>query len=764
MQNGLPGRAGFSLQRRLQPPSRSVGLGKMVAQALACDGPGLKPRLQAQACSTAAALLLLAAPLFAQAPIRGFFPEDLAAEHDWEAKAFAIPQAARIHIYMERMASKPHPAGSPASKAVADYLAAQLKEWGLEVHTETFEALMPYPGARLLEMTAPVRYRAQLKEPALPEDPATAEAGQLPPYNAYSASGEVTAPLVYVNYGVQEDYDALKKLGIDARNKIVIARYGKSWRGVKAKLAQENGALGCLIYSDPHDDGYFINDVYPKGPMRPEQGVQRGSVLDMGLYPGDPLSPGWASESGSRRLTPVQARSLPKIPVLPISYGDAKPLLEQIGGPLVPESWRGALPITYHTGPGPAVAHLKVDFDWATRPLFDVIAAIPGSTYKDQWIVYGNHHDAWVNGASDPASAAAVLMETARTLSLLRQQGWQPKRTIVFALWDGEEFGLMGSTEWAEKHLDELRRSAAVYVNSDLTGVGPLSASGSHSLETFVAEVLRDINEPRSTRSLLEASSSRRGHTAPEIPPEFHLTALGSGSDYVPFLDHAGIASLNLGFGGADSSGVYHSNYDTLAWFDKFSDGDLTYGKTLSQVMLASILRLSGASVLPFDFQALVATVQQYADEVQKSARRRSGSLDLRPVQAQLTRLDAAARAYNATLARAPGLAPEVRKDVRDGVREDLREDRLRRLNEWLQSAEQTLLVPSGLPDREWYMHSLYAPGAYTGYDAKTLPGVREAVEAKHWDVANRQARKLAQALGALASQVEQAERLLRAP
>ena len=389
------------------------------------------------------------------APIRGFPPEDWKAQHELEDKAKAIPTPARIRIYMGRMASTPHQAGSPASKAVAEYLAAQLKDWGLDVHTEQFEALMPYPTSRLLEMTAPVKFHAELKEPPITEDPASSQPGQLPTYNAYSASGDVTGPLVYVNYGIADDYEMLRREGIEVKGKIVIARYGRSWRGVKAKLAQENGAIGCIIYSDPRDDGYFQGDVYPKGPMRPEFGVQRGSVLDMALYPGDPLSPGWAAEPGAKRLPLAEAKTLMKIPVLPISYGDARPLLEQLNGATVPETWRGALPITYHTGPGPAVVHLKVDFDWSTKPLHDVIATIPGSVYKDQWVVYGNHHDAWVNGASDPASGAAVLLETARTLSVLTRQGWRPKRTMVFALWDGEEFGLMGrDTNGPRKHLE----------------------------------------------------------------------------------------------------------------------------------------------------------------------------------------------------------------------------------------------------------------------------------------------------------------------
>jgi N-acetylated-alpha-linked acidic dipeptidase len=474
--------------------------------------------------------------------------------------------------------------------------------------------------------------------------------------------------------------------------------------------------------------------------------VQRGSVLDMALYPGDPLSPGWASEAGSRRLSMADAKSLPKIPVLPISYGDARPLLEQLGGPLVPESWRGALPLTYHAGPGPATVHLKLEFDWSTRPLHNVIATIPGTDYPDQWILYGNHHDAWVNGASDPASAAAALLETARTLSTLRQQGWQPKRSIVLALWDGEEFGLMGSTEWAEKHLDELSKSAVLYMNSDLNGPGRLSASGSHSLETFVAEVLRDIGEPKSSMSLLEATKLSRARGKTETPPEFYLAPLGSGSDYVPFLDHAGIATLNFGFGSADSGGVYHSVYDSLAWFDRFSDTDLSYGKALSHIAITSILRMAGANVLPFDFGPLARTIGAYLDEVERGARRRSGSVDLRSAQAQLSRLETAARAYNEALPRAAFLS----------------EDRLRKLNEVLQHAEHALLLPNGLPGRDWYKHALYAPGTNTGYDAKTVPGVREAVEGQRWDEANQQARRLGLTLSALGSQVEQAERLLR--
>jgi N-acetylated-alpha-linked acidic dipeptidase len=494
--------------------------------------------------------------------------------------------------------------------------------------------------------------------------------------------------------------------------------------------------------------------------MRPSDGVQRGSVMDMALYPGDPLSPGWASEPGSKRLSREEAKTLLKIPVLPISWADALPLLQQLNGPVVPESWRGALPLTYHAGPGPATVHLQVDFDWSTRPLYDVIATIPGSVERDQWIIYGNHHDAWVNGASDPVSGDSVLLETARTLSVLRKQGWQPRRTIMLALWDGEEYGLLGSTEWVEKHMDELDRAAAVYINSDSTGRGALVAGGSASLEPFLTEVLRDVTDPATSRSLLDVARERPAPAATPAaagaePRErgFHLESLGSGSDYVAFLDHAGIASLNLGFGSGD--GVYHSIYDTPAWYQQFSDGDRTYGKALTQVMTITLLRLADAPVLPFDFDSLSASVTRWVEEIRKELPRGNAKVDLRPVSVQLARLSAAARSYDEELSawtkRSGASSPE-----KPAV------DRLAKVDESMRKTERALLTADGLPRRDWYRNQIYAPGILTGYAAKTLPGVREAVEAQQWDEANQQTRKLAETLRTAAAQVEEAARLLK--
>ncbi len=420
----------------------------------------------------------------------------------------------------------------------------------------------------------------------------------------------MTAPLVYVNYGLPADFDLLRDRGIDVRGKIVIARYGRSFRGTKPKVAEERGAIGCIIYSDPRDDGYFQGDVYPNGPARPADGVQRGSVLDLTLYSGDPLSPGWASEPGSKRLSVSEAATMMKIPVMPISYGDAKTLLERLQGPVAPESWRGALPITYHLGPGSANVHLKIEMDNATRPLYDVIARIPGSEYPDQWVLDGNHHDAWVYGASDPLSGAAPLLETARTLAEMVRKGWKPRRTVMLAFWDGEEFGLIGSTEWMEKHAEELNRKLIAYINADSSGRGRLSIGGSHTLEAFMQEVTRDVNEPVTGKSLLSTLQSSGG--------EFHINPLGSGSDYTPFLQHLGIATLDIRFG-SNEAGVYHSEYDNFGCcYSRFSDTNFVYGRALSQVHSTALMRLAGAPLLPFEFGRFAWTVSAYLDEIER--------------------------------------------------------------------------------------------------------------------------------------------------
>ncbi len=712
----------------------------------------LRAVLIATALAATAAILLHSAT--AADTIRGFDPESQAAEIRWEQQARAIPQPARVRAAMERLANQPHLAGTPQSKAVAEYILGQLKEYGLDAHLEQYESMLPQPKSRSLEMTAPTQFKAKLEEPAIPEDKNSSDAGMVPSFNAFSGDGDVTAPLVYVNFGVPADYDLLKEKGIDVKGKIVIARYGGSWRGIKPKVAQEHGAIGCLIYSDPHEDGFYQGDVYPKGPYRPSNGVQRGSVLDMVLYPGDPLSPGWASEPGSKRLPVNEAVTLMKIPVIPISAADAQPLLASFGGVVVPDAWRGSLPFTYHFGKGETKVHLKVAMDNSTRPLYDVVATIPGSDFPDQWILFGNHHDAWVHGASDPLSGATAQMETARSLAELTHKGWKPKRTIKMAWWDGEEYGLIGSTEFMEKHADELSKKLVAYVNSDSSGNGRISMGGSHTLEAFMMEVTRDIKDPDSSKSMLESflaprETPRRNGAAANPPGEFHISPLGSGSDYTPFLQHLGVASLNLGFEG-NEGGVYHSDYDDFYWFSHFSDKDFTHGPALAQVTATVVMRLASAPVLPFEFGRFSNTVSQYADEIDRLPGQKTKT-DLSAVRDAISKLKKTAVSLDAAWSAAtPKFATA-------------QPAKLSAINQILYSSERNMTLDPGLPGRPWFRHRIYAPGMYTGYSVKTLPGIREAVELNKPEEAAAQAKQAAQVLNTLNEQLLKAEKLLGA-
>src|SRR5215469_17023436 len=501
--------------------------------------------------------------------LRGYTSEHATAEVQWEQKFRQVPDPARVRENMRRMSARPHHVGSPYDKDNAEWLLAQLKSYGLDAKIEQFEALFPTPKSRKLELLGPSKFTAKLEEPALPIDPTSGQKDeQLPTYNAYSKDGDVTAPLVYVNYGAPADYEQLDAMGVSVKGAIVIARYGETWRGIKPKLAAEHGAVGCIIYSDPKDDGYARGLPYPEGPMRPADGVQRGSVMDMPVYPGDPQTPGVGSVEGVKLIPLDQVQTITKVPVLPISYADATPFLKSLEGETVPEAWRGALPMTYHVGPSKAKAHLAVSFNWDRKPLYDVIARIPGAKYPDQWVIRGNHHDAWVNGAEDPLSGTSPELEEARALGELLKQGWKPARTIIYCFWDGEEPALLGSTEWAETHADELKQHAVAYFNSDGNGRGYFHAGGSHSLENFVNEVAKDIDDPETKMSVwkrvrLVDLSRAKGKDRDEIRSraDLRIPALGSGSDYTVFVDHLGVASVDLGYGGEDEGGQYHSIY-----------------------------------------------------------------------------------------------------------------------------------------------------------------------------------------------------------
>ncbi|HUQ87652.1 MAG TPA: M28 family peptidase [Vicinamibacterales bacterium] len=705
------------------------------------------------------ALVTTVSPAAQVRPIRGFPDDAVAAQRQREEQFRKIPESGRLREYMEAMAGEPHVAGQPSSKKVADYALAKFKSWGLDARFEEFEAMMPWPIETTVELVAPQKYTLLVKEPVLSEDPDSGD--QTPLYNAYSGDGNVTGDVVYVNYGMPADYDKLKELGVDVKGKIVIARYGAGWRGIKPKVAYEHGAIGCLIYSDPRDDGYYAGDVYPSGPYRPEYGAQRGSVMDMPVHAGDPLTPGWGSEAGGKKNRIEDSVTILKIPVLPISYGDAAPILRQLKGKVVPNEWKGALPFTYHVGPGPAQVHMNLRFEWKNRPLYDVIARIPGTTRPDEWIIFGNHHDAWVSGADDPISGAVSLMETARGLSELLKTGWRPSRTIILALWDGEEWGLLGSTEWAEKHDAELKQKAAVYINSDGTGKGWLNAGGSHGLQQFMGEAAKDIMDPRTGKPIFEEARRRavlaeaeENKKAAEADPSLRIAPLGSGSDFTPFLQHLTLSALSVGFGGESPGGVYHSAYDTIKWYQTYSDGDYSYGRTLSQLTGTLLLRLADAPVLPFQFSDTADTLLRYVVELEKlAAEKKDSKVDMRPVRTAVEALKTAGQNFE----KAYGSVGKSNSQSLIAKKE------LQQLNRLLLTSEQKLGNSDGLPRRDWFKHQIYAPGFYTGYGVKTMPQIREGLEEGRYTEAQGGVRTVSAAVNALAQQVSDAAKALEA-
>lgn len=730
-------------------------------------------------------------------PLYGFTAASSQVQRDWESKFRAIPSPQIMRASMQRLSARPHHVGSLYDKQNAEWILSQFKSWGLNAEIETFDVLFPTPKERVLEMVEPKRYVAGLQEPKVAGDPTSdQQSEQLPSYNAYSIDGDVTAPLVYVNYGLPKDYEELDRLGVSVKGAIVIARYGNSWRGIKPKVAAEHGAVGCIIYSDPRDDGYFEGDVFPEGPMRNENGVQRGSVMDMPIYPGDPTTPGVGAKGDVKRLALKDIPTLTKIPTLPISYGDAKPLLAALKGPLAPESFRGALPVTYHLGPGPARVHLKVQFNWDIKPVYDVIARIPGAEQPDQWIVRGNHHDGWVNGAEDPISGQIALLEEARALGELLKRGWKPKRTIIYCAWDGEEPMLLGSTEWAEYHGDELKQHAAIYINSDGNGRGYLQAQGSHALEKFVNGVARDITDPEKNISVWKRDQAERLAAPRERPQDkqerkeartradLRIGALGSGSDYTTFIDHLGVASLNVSYGGEDQGGIYHSIYDDFYWFTHFSDTDFVYGRTLAQTIGTMVLRFADADVLPYDFTDFADTVHKYNDELQsflkdrqEEVRERNQNLEdgvfsatsdprrpqVAPAREEVPPFISFAPLDNAQASVARSAEHYARaikaftEHCGNGGTACASERALQGINDKLIQTERRLTSAQGLPRRPWYQHLIYAPGFYTGYGAKTLPGVREGLEEKRYQEAEKEITHVAQALADYAGAIEEA-------
>ncbi len=720
---------------------------------------------------------------------------DLASlERDFDANI----QPNDLRDWLKLLAAQPNHVGSPHDKSNAEWILARFKEWGWDAHIETFNVLYPTPLSERLEMVAPHPFRATLQEPPIPGDSsATATDPALPAYLAYQGDGDVTAGLVYVNYGMPADYTTLERNGVSVKGKIVIARYGKGWRGLKPRLAQEHGAVGCLIYSDPADDGYALDDTYPRGPMRPPRGIQRGSVADMTLYPGDPLTPGIGATADARRLPISQAPTILKIPALPISYADAQVLLAALGGNVAPEGWRGALPITYRIGPGSAVVHLQVKSDWSLKPIYDVIATLKGSDWPDEWVIRGNHHDGWVFGASDPLSGQIALLAEAKAMGALASHGWRPRRTIVYTSWDAEEPMLLGSTEWVETHAAELRSKAVLYVNSDTNKRGILEVGGSQDLTHLVNQVAASIIDPETgatvgdrTRSKIRLDAQEAGgaeeakakaraeaKVAADLQKDFPIQDIGSGSDYSAFLDHLGIPALNLEYTNeANSSGVYHSRYDTFEHHSRFMDPGFVYDSLLAKTIGAVVLRaamtdapLQQAQDFADAMTRDLAEIRKLDTDKREEAERQAALLrdrvfslaadptkshgtptalkpgqavDLAPLEEAVVRLDKSAKAYDAVFA--------ARVSSLSG-------SQLGKLRGLMRDIDQTLAPDVGLPKRAWYKNLIYAPGRFTGYGAKTLPGVREAIEEQRYADADRYAKLTADALDAYAARLDEA-------
>ena len=692
--------------------------------------------------ATAGVAWLSAQTLPGSNPIRGFSAASSALELERERELKASPSPKTAEADFDVMTAEPHHTGSPYEIKLADYVAGQFKSFGIESEKYEYSVLLPWPGQRRIDIVAPDQVKLEVEEEKIRGDQWADKPGILPAYNAYSPSGDVTGEIVYVNYGIPADYETLQKLGIDVKGKIVLARYGGSWRGIKPKVAAEHGAIACIIYSDPHEDGYAQGDVYPDGPFRAWGMIQRGSVMDMPRYPGDPSTPDRPSKAGVERIPMDKIETFAPIPVQPMSYRDGIEMLKRLKGPVAPEAWRGSLPITYHIGPGPAKVHMKLQMDYAQRRLINVVGRIGGAVAPDEWVIVGSHRDAWTFGASDSVSGHVSMMAVARAMGDMMKKGWRPRRSVLFVSWDGEEQGLLGSTEWVEDLAAELKAKAAIYVNRD-AGAGGLNFGGSavHSLTPFMHELAQSIEPEGESKTLYdgwlarvrEQSPARDGQPIVKTPP---VGALGSGSDYTAFLDHVGIASMDMGLNGRGGDGTYHSTYDNPTWFKKFIDPQFKYSVLASQVTGVALLRLADAEVLPFDYESYGRQILEYVSEIEQQAVKASADdakkvdfAGLRAAADAFAQAGAAIRTRGETLLSAPDKSG------------------LARINRRLMMAERDLIDPAGLPDRPWYRHVIYAPGLYTGYGVKTIPGVREAIDAGNFTRAAEQARVVIRAL-----------------
>ena len=697
------------------------------------------------------------------AKLRGFSSARAAAEAAAEEKFAPLPSASRMEATLRHLTAEPHLAGTDAGRRVAEYLRDEYRAAGLEAEIVPYRVLLSYPGEILLERTAPGSMR--LARPEEPEsgDPATADLRAVPAYTAYSPSGEVRGQVVYANYGLPDDFQRLAEMGIDVRGKILLVRYGQCFRGVKVHLAEEHGAAAVLLYSDPADDGYRAGDPYPRGPWRPESGIERGSVQYTFLYPGDPLNP--LGEAADSEIPPDlesrQGLNIPHIPSLPISWRDAAELLSYLRGPKPPREWQGGMPFQYRVGPGPTEAHLKLAMQLEIRPIYDVIARLAGET--SDWVLAGNHHDAWVFGAADPGSGTAVLLELARSLGALKRAGWTPHRTILFCSWDAEEFGLVGSTAWVEQHEQELARNGVAYLNMDIAVLGErFGGAATPSLRELVREAARDTTDPRTGKTVFERWRERTGQREPgqrakrsgqamaqNLPS---MSALGSGSDYSAFYQHAGIPAMDISSTG--EYGVYHSIYDDFNWMKQFGDPEFSYHVMMAQIAGRMVMRLADSDVPAFDYSEYATEVNRLLGELHSFVRaagaRDERLVDLRGVEAAAAAFQVEAQKADEAVRAMLANSPEARQTAA--------------ATRALVQVETALLSPQGLTGRPWYRHTFSAPGINTGYAAVVFPGVRDAVERRDWPAARREATALQEALERGAERLREAARLSNHP
>jgi len=683
-------------------------------------------------------------------PDQVFGFRDFSAQQQWDQKFMAVPDPARAEEHLRILSSAPHIAGSPEDRKTADYVAQRFREAGLQTQIVEYKVWMNRPAEISVSITAPagVRMNGPTRE-HVEGDPYDGDPRVVMPFNGSSPSGDVEAEVVYANYGRPEDFKKLDELKVDVRGKIVIMRYGDNFRGVKSFVAEEHGAAGVIIYSDPIDDGYFKGDVYPNGPWRPDTGVQRGSIQYMFKYPGDPTTPGIASLPSlpdSQRIAPDKAASMPKIPTTPISYGDAAPILRNLGGPESPRDWQGALPFTYHVGGGPVRVKMHLKQAYQYWPIWDVIGRIPGAKYPDQWVVLGNHRDAWVYGAVDPNSGTAAMLEAVHGIGELLKQGWKPDRTIIFGSWDAEEEGLIGSTEWAEEHERDLA-GAAAYFNLDVAVTGPnFGASAVPSLKGFMRDVTKFVPSPKggtvydvwkqrqqSERRQSSEGSNNRTPNA-RVESDVPVGDLGSGSDYSAFIQHLGVPSADMTSSG--SYGVYHSVFDNFNWFKKFGDPTFVYEQEMARIFGLQAIHMSSADVLPFDYELYGREISSYIDAAQEKARTLGASAP------DFSKAAAAARRFTEAGTRVLAIQKNPPADPA-------------RLNQTLIAAERAMLMPQGLPQRPWFRHAIYAPGQYTGYAAVVIPGVNEAIDAKDAPLTGQQLQALTDAINRAAAVLE---------